>query len=136
MAILFSVGCAEIVPPAPSTLDLSAKSFNVPNDKTNIYVVRGDLDLGAETLFQVILDGRLMGDVAPGTYLLFETPPGDHVVSVFTNENQESVSLKTEEGKNYFLVVEPLMGVWTARASIKQVEENAGREAVMHSNPR
>jgi archaellum component FlaF (FlaF/FlaG flagellin family) len=117
-------------------LDLSVKSFNVPKDKTNIYVVRGDLDLEAETSFQVILDGRLMDDIKPGSYLLFETPPGDHVVSVFTNENQESVSLETEEGKNYFLEVEPLMGVWTARATIKQIEENAGREAVMHSNPR
>ena len=117
-------------------MDLSVKSFNVPKDKTNIYVVRGDLDLEAETSFQVILDGRLMDDITPGSYLLFEAPPGDHVVSVFTNENQESVSLETEGGKNYFLEVEPLMGVWTARATIKQIEENAGREAVMHSNPR
>jgi len=129
--LLFCIGCAAKVPLAPSTLDLAAKEFPFSPGKANIYIFRAESGFGAAILFQIFLDGSLKGGIAEGTYLFLKTTAGEHTISTFSNENQDSVTLKIEEGKNYFLEVEAKWGVMTARVRIKQVDEKSGREAVI-----
>ena len=131
LPIILCIGCAAKVPLAPSTLDMAAKDFIPVPDRSNIYVFREDGDEGQTILFQVFLDGRLMGGIAVGTFLLTETPPGNHAISTFSKENQDSVYLKVEEGKNYFLEIEGKLGISTFRVTIKQVEEKVGRQGVI-----
>jgi len=128
--ILFCIGCAATVPLAPSSLDLAAKEFSFSPGKANIYVFRA-VDIGAAALFQIFLDGTLKGGIAEGTYLFFKTTPGEHTILSFSNENQESVTLIIEEGKNYFFEVEVKIGWVTGRVRIKQVDEKTGREGVI-----
>jgi hypothetical protein len=131
LPVLLCMGCVAKVPLALNTLDIAAKNFTPVPDRSNIYVFRVEGGQGQNLLFQVFLDGRLMGGIAVGTYLLAETPPGVHSIAAFSHENQDSINLKVEEGENYFLEIEGKWGVATFRVTIKQVEEEAGRRGVV-----
>jgi hypothetical protein len=115
----------------PESLDVEAKRFVVAQDRSNIYVVR---TLGiAPLVFQVSVDGRMIGSVAPGTYHLVSAPPGEHTVAAFSQENQEQVKLTTQAGKNYFVEVSRRMGWVSPRVSLTQVADEEGRKMVQES---
>ena len=125
-------GCAS-APLASESADLSAKRFSPPSDKSNIYIVREDALLGSAILYQITLDGRMIGGIVAGTYLLAEVTPGRHVVSVFTVENEESVPIEATAGRNIFVEVVSSIGFSTWRGSISAVNEQAGRSLVQTS---
>ena len=131
--ILMISGCAATVAMMPETLDVEAKRFSPPPDKANIYVVRPSYFAGSAVLIQVYLDGKILGSVAPGTYLLFEVDPGANKIEVITKENQDAVTLNTEAGENYFVFAVSQWGWWTARARLIELDEEDGRKAVEES---
>lgn len=128
---VFLSGCAATVPVMEDKFDAQAESFKPPRGKANIYVVREDTFVGSAVLLQVLLNGRVQGAVAPGTYLLFSVSPGSHSVAVITQENAESVTIQARSGKNYFIDVEPVMGWAAARTSVKQISPKEGHEFVI-----
>ncbi len=128
---MLCMGCVATAPPAPSTSDMAAKDLIFVPERSNIYVFQAEGALGQKILFQVFLDGRFWGGIGAGTYLLAETPPGTHSIAAFSHENQDSVDLKVEEGKNYYLEMEAKLGETTFRVTMKQVEEEVGRRGVV-----
>ena len=62
------VGCAS-VPMTSAALDSEAKKFIAEHGKANIYVNRGG-ELGRSSVFPTLLDGRIVGSLAPNTYLI------------------------------------------------------------------
>ena len=131
--VLMISGCVATVAMMPETLDVEAKRFSPPPDKANIYVVRPSYVAGSAVLIQVYLDGKILGSVAEGTYLLFEVDPGANKIEVITKENQDAVTLNTEAGENYFVFAVSQWGWWTARAGLIELDEEDGRKAVEES---
>lgn len=126
------VGCAATVPIMPDDLDASAEQFAPPADKANLYITRIS-DMGMAVLFQVRLDGELVGSIATDTYLLFEVEPGQHKVSVITPESQALHRVDAQPGNNYFVDVVPKMGWAAARAELVQLTDEEGRKAVVEA---
>ena len=132
--ILSLAGCAATVTMAPPEEDAAAKQFTPAGNQANIYVVREDKFTGSAVAFEFLLDGRGAGSLAPGTFLLLEVEPGQHVLSSTGAENQEVVRLNAEAGMNYFYQVEPKMGWVKARLAITQLDDNAGRALVLQTS--
>ncbi len=131
MSISFLASCAT-VPMASLSEDTEAKEFAPPPGKASVYVTRTSL-LGAAVVFQVVLDGKVMGGLAQNTYHRFVVEPGSHSVAIFTNESQDAANFTAEEGKNYFFSAEPQMGWGSARAKVKVLDEDKGKENVLGS---
>jgi len=75
-----SPGCA-IVPMADPDADADAKRFVPTPGSASVYVVRPNQFVGTACVLQISLDGVLLGEVAPGTYLVSLADPGSHTVA-------------------------------------------------------
>ncbi|HBL04714.1 MAG TPA: hypothetical protein DDZ61_19365, partial [Aeromonas salmonicida] len=58
--------------------------------------------------------------------------PGSHT-STGKSENEDSLTLSAEAGKNYYVWQEVKMGVLMARSKVSQVSEEEGKQGVMES---
>ena len=108
--------------------DEAAKTFEVVEDRSNIYIYRNE-NFGGAIKMPVVLDDKIVGDTAPKTFILKTVDPGEHVV-VSKTENDASLAFTTEAGKNYFVWQEVKMGLWTARSKLHLVDEATGRDGV------
>ena len=130
VAILFVSGCAATVELASAEEDEAAKIFIPPQGDANIYVTRKSEFKGSAVLFQVVVDGRIEGEIAPGTYHVVSVEPGPHSVSVTTLQNQSIQQIDVVAGENYFFDVRPKWGLADARADVVQLTESDGRAAI------
>ena len=128
--VTFLAGCAATVDLAAPEEDLAAKSFVPAEGEANIYVTREDQFTGSAVLFQLVVDQRVIGGIAPGTYHLIRVEPGHHTISVTTSENQSIEEVDAVAGRIYFFEVEPRMGWIAARAEVEPLTEAEGRAAV------
>jgi len=124
------LGCAATVPLASRHLDNEAKGFRPPESKASVYVIRGNGIGASGLLFQVFSDGKIVGATAPGTYLLFDLEPGEHLLSVITKENQSSLTLHATAGQNYFFEIKAKWGLTEARAKMVALKEVQGKRLV------
>jgi hypothetical protein len=136
LVMLFSVvfvlsGCAATVPVMPDQFDVEAEKFSPKSGKANIYVVRENVFEGSAIVFQVLLNGKVQGAIAPGTYFLFEVSPGSHAVAVITQESADSEKFEAVAGKNYFIEIKPKVGWVAARASVDKIDDDRGRKLVI-----
>ncbi len=131
--VLMISGCVATVAMMPETLDVEAKRFSPPPNKANIYLVRKSYFGGSGVLIQVFLDGKILGSVASGTYILVDVDPGTNQIAVITKENQDAITLNTEAGGNYFVFAVSQWGWWTARARLIELDEEDGRKVVEES---
>ena len=131
IAVLLS-GCAATVPMAMATLDAEAKQFVAPAGQSNVYVFRSG-GPGWAILFQVQLDGRVIGSIAPNTYHLVAVEPGDHTIASSTSENSRMVRFRALAGQSYFFEIEPQMGWVSARVGLEQVDDEHGRKGVLEA---
>ena len=91
-----------------------------------IFVYRYE-SLGFAVPITVKLDGRASGRTVGQTYVMWEVEPGLHEVSSHA-EGASAVSLNVEPGKSYFIWQEVKVGLWKARSSLHQVDEETGRK--------
>ena len=133
-AVLLFAGCAASVDLAAPELDQAAKTFVPAEGQANIYVTRKDQFTGSAVLFQLVVDQRVIGGIAPGTYHLIAVAPGPHTVSVTTAENQSSEQLDAVAGESYFFEVKPKMGWVAARAEVVRMSDADGRAAVSENS--
>ncbi len=133
LLVLGAIGCAS-VPKTSAALDAEAKKFVPEPGKGSIYVRRGG-GVGAAVLMPVLLDGRIVGNLAPDTFLLLIVPPGGHVVgtSLAYAEAAGQQKINIEAGNNYFFKVSIRMGMWAGKAHLEQLTEEEGREKVLKS---
>jgi len=133
VAHLLFAGCAATIPIAPKFVDESAKTFAPPTGQAAIYIVRENAYKGKAILFQVALDGKLLGGIAAGTYYAPTVLPGDHTITALSNENQDSTKVTVEAGSVYFIKVEPHWGMVSARVGLKQLSFAEGKPLVAAS---
>jgi hypothetical protein len=119
------------VPMASSDLDAAGKTFAPPEGIANIYVFRQNKSFGGSIVFQVLIDGKVVGAIARGTFYLVELQPGYHSIAVFSNENAVKAKFEAVAGTNSYFEVAVAMGSSTARAVLSQIKEDAaGRQLV------
>ena len=133
-AVLLFAGCAATVDLAAPEQDQAAKTFVPAEGQANIYVTRKDQFTGSAVLFQLVVDQRVIGGIAPGTYHLVVVAPGRHTVSVTTAENQSTEELDAVAGESYFFEVKPKMGWVAARAEVARMSDADGRAAVSENS--
>jgi hypothetical protein len=127
---LLLMSCAATVPIAPKVIDDSAKAFAAPPERSVIYIARENAYKGKAILFQVGLDGKMLGGIAAGTYFAETVSPGEHTVTALSNENQESLKVTTEAGTAYFVKVEPRWGMVTAKVGLTLTNPIDGKRIV------
>ncbi len=133
VALTLAGSGAAIVPMAIKPDDAAAKSFTTAAGRANIYVYR-ELDLAFQHLFQLVVDGRFVGGIAPKTYHVIDAAPGLHVLSVLASANQRDTQIFVEAGKNYFAIVIGLEGGgWAPRLNIWQVSDEEGTTGVLEA---
>jgi hypothetical protein len=116
-------------PEADPATERAAKAFAPIPGKAQLYIVRPS-SFGTAVLYQVAIDGRLLGSLPGETFLLATLEPGSHVVSFTNATSQENTTLQLEPGKNYFLRVGMHPGSMSNRARTKLVDEQEGRGLV------
>jgi len=127
ITICLLTGCAS-VPMASMQEDMRAKQFQVPPNKSLIYLFRDEI-FGAAIRMSVSIDGRTAGQTGPNTYLMWEVEPGPHLLRSFT-ENVSTLAIETEPGKDYYIWQEVKMGMFSAQSKLHRVDRRRGREGV------
>lgn len=126
-------GCVS-VPLTSASLDSDAKKFQPEAGKSSMYINRKNAIFGGGVMVQSVVDGRMVGSLAPGTYQLISVAPGEHIVTTsgqFYGVKQTRVN--TEQGKNYFFDISVGIGWITPNINIKRTEEEEGRKCVTAS---
>jgi hypothetical protein len=134
VVILLVSGCTATVEMASQEADSAAKLFDPSQEEANLYVTRKDQFTGSAVLFQIAVDGRLEGGLAPGTYRVISVAPGRHVISVTTAENQSTQAVDAAAGECYFFEVKPKMGMIAARAEVLPMTRSEGQKAVAENS--
>lgn len=130
LSVLLS-GCATAPLGSPQA-DAQAKSFAVVPGKSNIYLYRNEV-MGFAFGIGVELDGKAVGKTGAKTYLAMEVSPGKHTI-VSKAENDETLDVVTEAGKNYFVWQEVKVGLLTPRSKLHLVDDETGKAAVKECN--
>jgi hypothetical protein len=90
------------------------------------------MGVGAAVPVQMLLDGKIVGSLAPNSYHLLPVAPGRRVLSTGSGlENVETQQFDATAGRNYFFRVSLAMGFAMPRAHLTPVGEDEGRQAVM-----
>lgn len=128
--IVLLSGCAS-VPMASMERDNQAKTFAVKPGLSNIYVYRNE-SMGAAIKMDVELDGKSIGQTVAKSYFALEVSPGKHTL-VSKAENDSSLEVNAEAGKNNFVWQEVKMGLIIARTKLQLVDEATGMAGVAES---
>ena len=120
LAAVTLAGCVTVasVPMATSASDADAKTFRPPEGRADLYVARSNGSAGAAGLFDISVDGKLVGPIAPGTFYLVVLDSGRHEISAATGMNTTRVTLDADAGRNYFYEVTATSGGFTAKPSL------------------
>ncbi|MFQ1893604.1 DUF2846 domain-containing protein [Aeromonas veronii] len=105
-------GCAS-VPMADATADAQAKQFVAPKDAANLYIYRNET-FGTAVKMPVLVDGVAVGDTVAHSYILKQVTPGSHTITS-KSENDATLTLSTEAGKNYYVWQEVKQGVMESK---------------------
>lgn len=120
-------GCASVQMASPEA-DAKAKSFKTEPDKANLYIYRNET-FGAAVKIPVLVDGTSVGDTASKTYIFRQVAPGKHVITS-KSENDATLSIDAEAGKNYFVWQEIKMGLWGPRSQLQLMDTTQGSAGV------
>jgi len=130
LSVMFFSGCST-VPLEPKEMSESAKSFNSPpENKAGLYVYR-DSFVGQALKKDIWVDNECLGKTSNKVFF-YKTIDGnkEHKLSTESEFSANSLSLKTQSGKNYFVRQYIKMGVFVGGANLEIVEEEKAKEAI------
>lgn len=123
--------CA-FVPMASEDEDWEAKEFRPPAEgKAKIYVVRR-YTFEHEIKYEILLDGKAAGALAPRTYVVLEVDPGLHHLLAQNGEGQP-VQLNASTGKTYYVKYTLPFSFSLRRGKLAMADEKTGQSLVRHS---
>ena len=129
VAALAMQACST-VETASKASDEKAKTFAAVPDKANLYVVQTGGWFPGFDLVTTYVNAQPLGALAARTYNVTTVTPGNYLVIGMGRENQQSVTIKAEAGKNYFVGMSARMGWNYARVAAYRMEEEEGKQAV------
>jgi len=131
LSVMLFSGCSTTVPLEPKEMSQSAKSFNTPpENKAGLYVYR-DSFVGKVLKKDIWIDNECLGRTANKVFF-YKTIDGDkeHKLSTESEFSANSLSLKTQSGKNYFVRQYIKMGVFVGGANLEVVDEEKAKKAI------
>jgi hypothetical protein len=123
----FLVGCAS--PKSSIALDSGAKKFQPELGKSSIYINRESAIEFVGMGFKTYLDGKNIGSLGTGEFLLVYVAPGEHTLVVHATMDLR-LKFNTEPGKNYFFDISLNFGVFISHIYLKQIGEEEGQKKV------
>lgn len=123
-------GCASVKMASPND-DAKAKTFATNSNQANLYIYRNE-SMGGAVRMAVEMDGKEIGKTASKTYLVTSVSPGKHTL-ISKAENDSSLDLNAEAGKNYYVWQEVKMGLLSARSKLQLVDATQGQAGVKES---
>lgn len=121
---LLAAGCAT-VPLAPATPDRIVTQRPTA-DTATIYVARPGV-IGFAVLFEVLLDGVVVGNLAAKTYLQLDVPPGVHTLAVNWGARVERVQVTLAPSQQAYYRITAMS------AAITPLDAHDGAKAVAKS---
>jgi hypothetical protein len=128
MLFLLLGACVSAQKAAPAT-EAVAKTFATLPNYAQLYIVRPS-SFGLGVMYQVTIDGRIVGSLPAETFLVQQLERGSHVVSFFNNTSQETTAVEVELGHNYYLRVGMSPTATSNRARLKLVSEDEGQKLI------
>jgi len=127
--MLFS-GCST-VPLEPKVISDKAKSFTpLSEGNARIYVFR-DSTFGGNLKKDIWIDDKCLGKTASNVFFYQDVKANEeYQISTESEFSPNSLSLKTENGKHYFIRQDIKMGVFVLRATLEIVKEKEARKAI------
>lgn len=125
---LFLAACSSL-PKAGVEQDSTAKSFSPAADKGTLYIYRNERFGGAVEM-DVLVNNKPLGKTGPKSYFALTVPPGQYTI-VSKSENDATLSVDVEAGKNYFVWQEVKMGILYARSLLQLVDDAKGKSGVL-----
>jgi hypothetical protein len=119
------------VPMASKEQDAAAKQFSPPpKNKAGLYMYRNLLK-GQALKKRLLLDGVVIGATANKTFFYREIMPGKHTLATESEFGDNSITLQTDAGKNYFVQQYIKMGAFVSGAGLNIVDEETGKKEVL-----
>ncbi|MES9924902.1 MAG: DUF2846 domain-containing protein [Candidatus Thiodiazotropha endolucinida] len=131
LSLLFT-GCASVQMSNEEASNL-AKAFSKPSaGQAGIYVFRKKSIGGGSLKKDVWIDGKCIGETAPGIFF-YEEVSGDtsHRISTESEFSPNELVLNTVSGENYFIEQYIKLGVFVGGANLEQVDEEIGKKEIM-----
>ncbi|UAA40379.1 DUF2846 domain-containing protein [Paraneptunicella aestuarii] len=124
-------GCAT-VPTVSQEETNKAKQFDAPSEgNAGIYVYRINSAFGGALKKDVWLNGKCVGETAPGIFFYEEVAGNrEHTLSTESEFSPNSLMLEAESGKNYFVEQYIKMGAFVGGAGLKVVDATTGKNEV------
>ena len=121
------VSCATVAM-APERQNADAANFRAQPGKAAIYVYRRSGFVGGGVAHPVYLDGRILGNNGPGTFLRASVFPGSHIVSAGVTQ----LELTAAPGEVYFVrqTADMTMSGTMHTSSVRRVSPEEGKQGV------
>ena len=134
--VLATAACSSSVPMAPSVDDAAGKQFAAPPPgQSALYIYRGAAGLGGgEVVFTPSIGQRILGGLAPRTWLRVDLPAGRHDLRCSGGENQGNLILMLSPGDVRFVEIEAGSGWVNYRCHFVEVAAAKGRADVLGGN--
>jgi hypothetical protein len=128
VAVCLLSGCANVVKAGRESSD-QAKQFAHVSDKAVLYVYRDEI-MGTAIKLPVLVDGVLVGETGPKSFLQLGLAPGKHTIQSVSEVNA-SVDIDMAAGQDYYVWQEVKMGLFAARSAVHVVNAPVGKAGVM-----
>ena len=131
LASLIISGCASVPMTSKDESD-KAKQFTSPSeDQAGIYTYRKNSAFGAALKKDVWIDGKCIGETAPGVFFYEEVAGNeDHTIATESEFSPNELVINTESGNNYFVEQFLKMGAFVGGAGVKSVPADEGKMEV------
>jgi hypothetical protein len=109
---------------------MQAKQFESKSGKSLIYVYRESAFIAGGVKHKLQLDGKPIGEMIQGGYMVLEVVPGKHTL-VARAENDAILNSTLEPGKNYYVKQELSDGLGLrSRTTLKIIPEETAKEEI------
>ncbi|MGE0632772.1 MAG: DUF2846 domain-containing protein [Pseudobdellovibrionaceae bacterium] len=131
-AFLILVSACATVPMESQRADEEAKKFQVPPDKSRIYVFREGYFAGGVKV-PIALNGQIKGSTAGDTFFMWDVEPGRYEIECFGSKDGRLV-VNTQKGKATFVEQDMTWGFWYAGCELEEDSEQDGKDDVGDSS--
>ena len=123
-------GCASVKMEASEASD-KAKQVGPPTSgNAGLYVYRDDSLIGGVLKKDIWIDGKCIGESAPGVFFSIEANPGQHTLSTESEFSPNNLSIAVEAGKNYFYRQFLNIGFLVGRADLESIPEEQAKVSI------